>query len=143
MFKYSLQTRIIIVVVFIAVVIAMILAVRNHNSHSRDLALVNQVRVLGNSLEKYYDKFHAYPASDQILLTDLKYITENGVNQSGDDFYFKNKYGWDRQVVYSSNGKNYKIEFMLDNSWPLWGLPDGSGICQMTYAMEMQCASDQ
>jgi len=142
MFKYNIKTKVIIIAIFIAVLIVMVIALQNYSSHSKDLVLVNQVRVLATGLENYYDKFNAYPSSDKIVIDNISYITENGLNQEGNTLYFKNNFKWDRAVAYSSNGKNYKIEFVLNNSWPLWGLDKGGGSCRMTYAITMQCSSD-
>jgi len=141
MFNYSKKTKIISSAIHIAIIIAIFIIVKIYNSQSKDLVLVSQVKILANSLEKYYDKFNAYPIVQKISGEDIKLISDQGLNQMGEVIYFAgNNFTWVRPIILISDGYNYRIDFSLDNSWPLWKL-SGGGDCRLRTVRKMDCVS--
>lgn len=112
------------------------------NSKSKDLEFVAQVRQLATGLEMYYDEHNAYPAVAKTDVSTIMGISENGINVPGDNKYFVRRFNWLRPATLSSNGKNYIIEFELDNSWQTWQIDSRSGgQCRLGNNLVMRCVN--
>lgn len=112
---------------------------------SRDLLLVSQVKILANSLERYYDKYNAYPDIVKMDVTDIKSLSDKGINNSeGKIIYYKNNFILAGSATIASRADNYSIEFRLNNKWSLWNLDKmGGGKCRITANVVMQCVADR
>jgi len=141
MFAYPIKTKVILILILLAIIAGIFIIVRYNFSRSRDLVLVNQVKILADSLERYYDKFHTYPITTKISVEQIEIISSNGLNQTGDIVYFMPPAKWIDSASLISDGNNYYIDFNLSNSWPLWNLVKGGGICRVSTGIQMQCVS--
>lgn len=140
MFNYSIKTKVIFAVILLAIIIFVIIFVRYNNSRSNDLELVQQVKVLANGLEGYYEKFNSYPATDKISVDQILNITEKGFNSDGNTVYYIKNFVWSGGATYISDGSQYAIDFSLDNSWDVWNITKlAGGDCRMVTNMLMQC----
>mgnify|MGYP003979805553 CR=1 FL=1 len=115
MFNYSIKTKAILLVVLVAILIFVIVFVRYNNSRSNDLELVQQVKTLANSLEDYREKFNAYPVAEKTDVEQILNITDKGFNSDGDLVYFVKNFKWVGGATYMSDGKQYAIDFSLNN----------------------------
>ena len=140
MLNYSKQTKIIASAVLIALVVLLVVVVSTNRSRSRDLQKVTQAKLLATSLEKYFDKFHVYPKSEKILVDQIKFISEQGINQTGKVLYYEKDYKWPDTAIYISDGGEYRLDFELENSWPIWGIDTGGGgKCRIVTNVSMKC----
>jgi len=140
LFDYSIKIKVILIGILVILIAASIFLITYNNSHSRDLETMVQVRSLATGLEYYFDKKHAYPLVEKTDLVNIKVITENGVNQPGDYFYFVTS---DQAIngTLVSTADKYAIDFELENSWNLWGLNTGGGICRISNYLAIICKS--
>lgn len=136
--KYSVLTKIIIATALILGIVLVIWFRSYSYDRSKDLAMVAYSKSFAVALEKYYDKFNAYPLSEKINLNSIMYLTENGINQQGDFLYFRRSFDWPRSGTYSSDGNNYAIDFGLEKSWDIWSIK-GNGLCRIATGVNMAC----
>lgn len=141
MFNYSLRTKIILIVVAIALVVAIVFLSNQQKSRGFDLYKVSQMKSLASGLELYFDKNHEYPQVDKIAFENIAFITENGINQPGNFIYYRSSAKTIAATLLSTP-ERYIIEFPLENAWPLWGIDsrDG-GSCRISNYLEMICRS--
>ncbi|MBT6691129.1 hypothetical protein HOB10_02240 [Candidatus Parcubacteria bacterium] len=139
-FNYSTKTKVISIVILVAVIIFTVVFVRYNNSRSNDLELAQQVKILANGLEEYYEKFNSYPISDTVSVAQISNITDKGFNSDGDIVYFVQNFKWTGGANYISDGKQYTIDFVVNNSWDSWGITKmAGGNCQVTTNVMMEC----
>lgn len=138
MLDYSLKTKIIAIASLIILLVSLIWLINYNNSRSRDLMMLTQVRDLAVSMERYFDKHNKYPEISKTKLTDIKTITDNGLNQPGDYLYFQSA-AWLADGTITSAKDRYIIEFGLNNSWDLWALKSGGGTCRISNYLQMIC----
>lgn len=141
-FDYSTKTKIISIGVLVVLIGFLIFLISYNNSRGRDLETVIQAQSLATGLERYFDKIYAYPESSKIDLSDIKIITEKGINQTGDYLYFKVPQPA-RSITLISTTERYLIEFELNNSWDLWGIDNSGGTCRISNYLQMLCQSEE
>lgn len=144
MFKYSLKIKILLIFLFTILIVGLVFLVNYNNSRSRDMQFVSQIKTLANGLELYYDKFDSYPISEQkIPVENIKYISEKGLNQQGDVYYFYRNFSWVGQATYTAIENDYQIDFNLERSWPVWGLDAyGGGKCRISKNVYLKCVPE-
>ncbi len=144
MFNYSKKNKILIIVGIIIIIISIIFIIRYNNSRSKDLTFISQINEFANGLERYYDKFNTYPEAVKVDLEEIRGLSDNGFNKSGELIYFNRSFDWSRLGKYISNGNDYLIEFNLDNSWPVWNIESSKGgKCRLKTNIIMECISKQ
>lgn len=137
-FDYGLKIKLILSMVFLSLIMLVFLLVSYQDSRADDLTLVSQLQVLASGLERYYDKFQSYPEAKRVAVENIRIISENGLNQSGNTVYYKVSGYWPRSAVLASDREDYTIEFTLDNSWSIWPAQAG-GACLLKSGMIMDC----
>lgn len=141
MFNYSIKVKVAAIVLLLALIVFLIVVVRNEKSRSFDLYKVSYAKNIATSLENYFDKHNAYPDLEKISLSSIEVITEKGVNQVGNYVYFsQSKKLVDGTLV--STADRYIIEFSLDNSWNIWGIGKDGGLCRISNNLDMVCRSN-
>lgn len=145
MFNYSLRTKIILLLGLVSLIVVMIIISYDSQKKSQDLTMVSQVKFLASSLERYYDKFNAYPEIAKMDVSSIKIITDQGVNNDeGKRVFYKKNFNWDLGTTIVSRSDNYSIEFRLNNKWPIWNLDkNGGGKCRISANLVMQCVADK
>ncbi|RJQ35416.1 hypothetical protein C4566_00650 [Candidatus Parcubacteria bacterium] len=143
MFKaYSVKVKVIFIVVIVLAIVLLIVFNNYNKGKARDLQMVIQAKSLAISLEEYYDKFNAYPATASVSLDSIYTVTQAGLNQNEGVIYFKRDFEWARPGKYLSDGRNYAIDFDLDYGWSVWGLDRDGGKCRVSTNVTMACIAD-
>jgi len=143
MFDYEPRKKAIFIGVVVGLVALTTAFLIYNQSKSSDLQTVGQARVLAESLEQYFDKFNAYPVSEKVDVESISFITENGINEQGKIYYYREQTEWPRSASYTSNGQNYAIDFDLSNRWKIWGLDKWSGgQCRIIDNILMRCVAE-
>jgi hypothetical protein len=140
MFDYSIKTKVIFIGALVVLIGLLTFLITYNNSRARDLEMVTQVRSLATSLENYFAKNYSYPAIDQMKVSNIKVVSENGLNEDGDYLYFKGA-EWVMEGTLLSTKERYIIEFDLNHSWDVWNLQDSGGTCRVSNYLEMLCVS--
>ena len=146
MFNYSLRTKVLLSMALVSMLVIVTIIIFDSQKKSRDLLLVSQVKILANSLERYYDKYNAYPDIAKMDVEDIKFISDKGINNSeGKVIYYKKEINvLAGSATIASRADNYSIEFRLNNKWPIWNLDKMSGgKCRITANVVMQCVADR
>lgn len=138
MFNYTLRTKLNLLMLLIAIIAMISVWIFVTDSQADDLALVSQSQNLAISLERYFDQYNSYPATPRLEVSNLKNISENGINQVGDVSYYQEQ-DWSGSAVLSSDGKDYTIEFKVKNKWPVWGADRGQ-TCYYKTGVAWSCA---
>ncbi|MFA6307867.1 MAG: hypothetical protein WCS88_01590 [Patescibacteria group bacterium] len=141
LFDYSIKIKVALIAIFIILVVVLIFLINYNYSRGRDLKRVSQVREIATAMERYFDKTRTYPETAKINLSTINFISENGINQTGEYLYFKAS---NREIdgTLVSSLDRYVIEFPLDNSWDLWGVTSSDGgTCRLSNYLEMLCKS--
>ena len=141
MFHYSLKTKLIIIVIFLALLVATIWLVKYNFSRSQDIQTIAQTKTLANALETYYAQYRAYPVSEGIGLSGIYLLSDQGLNTEGATTYWRMNRSWWREGAYISDGTKYIIQFDLKHGWQALGLKNGGGICQISSGVVLQCQS--
>ena len=140
LFNYSKKVKIILLVIFCFLVISIISVIVFDRSRVKDLELVEQVKIFATGLETYYDKFQAYPVTQEIDLNKVKILTENGINQTGKTVYYQANSVFVRPVTFLASKNNYTLKFSLKNPWSIWGIESWrGGECRMTNYLKISC----
>ena len=139
MFDYSIKTKVIFIGALVVLIGLLAFLITYNNSQARDLEMITQARNLATSLENYFAKNYSYPSIDQMKVSNIKVISENGLNEAGDYLYFK-ELDWVMEGTLLSTKDRYIIEFDLNHSWDIWNL-DGGGTCKISNYLEMLCVS--
>lgn len=145
MFNYSLRTKVFLSMALVSMLVIVAIITFDSQKKSRDLLLVSQVKILANSLERYYDKYNAYPDIVKMDVADIKSLSDKGINNSeGKVVYYKKDFILAGDATIASRADNYSIEFRLNNKWSLWNLDKMSGgKCRITANVVMQCVADR
>lgn len=141
MFKeYSLPIKIGFITAII-IAVALVAWISNYEKgRAQDIQMVIQAKSLAVALEKYYDKYNAYPVSPSTNLDTIRVIGESGINEQEGVLYFRRDFEWVKSGKYLSDGSNYAIDFDLKYSWPIWGLDGFSGgKCRISGNVNMAC----
>lgn len=138
--RYSLKTRAIFIGSIIAAII-LIAVVSNYNdSRSRDVQTVVNARLLAGALEKYYSLYRSYPEIDKITIDKFKYISDQGVNESGSQIFYVNNVVWPEDTTLAIQGDDYQLDFSVNNSWPAWGVTKfNGGRCRVLKEAVLYC----
>lgn len=140
MFNYGLKFRIILFLFFVVIFFVAIILVRGHNAKANDLNTVYQAQKVAEGLEKYYSKFNAYPDIAKIDVSNIKIISDQGLNNRGDIVFFQDRLDWDRSVSLKSQGDFYSLEFTLTEKWSVWGIDSREGaVCSISNGIRMNC----
>ena len=127
--------------IFLFLIMGIFLLVSDQDSRASDLQLVGQLQALATGLEKYYDKFYSYPPTSRLAVENIRVVTENGFNQEGNLVYYQKSATWPRSAVLSSEGQDYKIEFVLDHGWSAWQAKAGD-TCFLKSGLIMECRTE-
>jgi len=74
----------------------------------------------------------------------VKFISEEGVNNSGKIIFFQERFIWDRPVIITSSDKVYVLEFSLTEKWGIWGINSREGaVCNVTKGVRMICKNKE
>ncbi len=140
LFNYSKKVKIILAILFGLAVFFVVGFIVFDRSQVKDLEALDQAKIFATALERYYDKFNAYPVSKEVDLNSIQILTENGFNQVGRVIYYQSSSLFKRQVYFLSSANNYTIKVNLKNSWPIWGLNSWrGGECRLTNYLEWKC----
>ena len=144
MFNYSVKKKIILVVIFLALLILVIIVVQKNYSRSRDLQVISQAKLLATGLEKYYVWHNAYPLLELSAGQSVDFVSNNGVNVSGDIYYFNRDFDWARDISLASNGQSYEIKFDLGNAWQTFNITQKSGgHCHIISNVILECINKE
>lgn len=88
---------------------------------TRDVVIMNDLRSLSYSLERYKEHFWKYPAGDHVNLNGGVTLTENGFAPGKEVFFSKTLKG-SGPATYVGTGGAYEIIFTLAYNWPQAGL---------------------
>lgn len=145
MFNYSTRTKVFLSMALVSMLVIVAIITFDSQKKSRDLLLVSQVKILANSLERYYDKYNAYPDIVKMDVADIKSLSDKGINSNeGKTIYYKKDFTLAGSATIASRADNYSIEFRLNNKWSLWNLNKMSGgKCRITANVVMQCVADR
>lgn len=125
--NYSLKTKAIFILLVILAIIGIALVANYNNSRSRDVQTVANARLLAGALEKYYSLYRSYPEIDKITIDKLKYISDQGINESGSQIFYTNNVVWPTDTTLAIQGDDYQLDFSVNNSWPAWGVTKFKG----------------
>lgn len=103
-------------------IIGIVLVTNYNNSRSRDVQTAVNARLLVGALEKYYSLYRSYPEIDKITIDKLKYISDQGVNESGSQIFYVNNVVWPEDTTLAIQNDDYQLDFSVNNSWPAWGV---------------------
>jgi hypothetical protein len=143
MFNYSKKIKVISIIILAILVVLIGFMIYFNNSRANDIVAFTQAKELALSLEKYYDKFNAYPETEKIKADVLLKLTDNGFNQSGDIIYWQRNSDWAREASYISDGDSYTIRFLINNKWTMWGInTQKGGICTIATNMNISCVQN-
>ncbi len=138
--KYSLQTKTIFIGLIILAIIGIALVANYNNSRSRDVQTVANARLLAGALEKYYSLYRSYPETDKITIDKLKYISDQGVNESGTAVFYTNNVVWPEDTTLAIQSDDYQLDFSVNNSWPVWGVTKfKGGRCRILKEAALYC----
>jgi len=101
--------------------------------------LLNEVRTIALSIERYKQEYWRYPAGDQIVLRGDVYITENGF-APGFSVLYHGKISSKKLVTYQATEDQYRLFFRLKNTWPEQGIY--STRCQIESGVIVTCSDD-
>ncbi|PWB38540.1 MAG: hypothetical protein C3F02_03385 [Parcubacteria group bacterium] len=142
MFNYTARTKLYLLIALAIAIALAFFIIAIFNSRASDLRVASQSQILGAALENYYSKFNTYPSSPRIDASQIRTITENGINRPGEVTYYQTSFNWAKSVTYSSTGEEYNIEFEVTNSWPDWGASRGA-LCQLKTNLKLECRSNK
>ncbi len=94
LFNYSKKVKIILATLLGLVIFSVVGFVIFDRSQVKDLETIDQAKVFATALERYYDKFHAYPVSKEVDLNSIQTLTENGLNQTCEVYYYHITYNF-------------------------------------------------
>lgn len=138
--RYSLQTKAIFLGAIILAIVLIVLLVRYENSRARDLELASNAKVLAVALEKYYAIYRSYPDLDRVTLGKLNFISDQGVNQEGNEIFYRNLVEWPEHATLAIQNDDYQLDFTVYNSWPAWGVTKSEGgRCRFLQAAKLIC----
>jgi type II secretory pathway pseudopilin PulG len=137
---YSRKQKTVFIFILLIAVGLVIFVVQKNYSRSRDLQLVSQAKMLATGLENYFNDFNAYPEASSLDVKQIGFLTENGFNQEGEKTYFSGDFKWVRSATLQSDGLSYKIDFELNNTWPVYKINKFSGgLCRFVSNVVLQC----
>ncbi len=138
--RYSLQTKVIFILLIILAIIGIVIISNYNNSRSRDVQTVANARLLAGALEKYYSLYRSYPEIDKIAIDKLKYISDQGVNESGTAVFYTNNVVWPEDTTLAIQNDDYQLDFSVNNSWPAWGVTKfQGGRCRILKEATLYC----
>lgn len=140
LFNYSRKVKIILATLLGLVIFSVVGFVIFDNSRVKDLEAVEQAKIFATALEKYYDKYNAYPVNKEIDINSINTLTENGFNQVGEVSYYQRNKNFSRVVFFVASDNNYTIKIQLKNAWKVWGLNSWQGgECRLTNYLDFKC----
>ena len=138
--NYSKKNIIIFSIILLILLVASIFLSVKNQSRAKDLSFISQAQILAESLEVYFDQNNQYPVLKETNLSNIKTLSENGWNQSGENIFYKAPAKFLRNATLVVDKDSYSIKFNLKNSWKTWGLTKFSGgDCKLTNNIQISC----
>lgn len=140
MFNYGWKTKTFLGVLLAFSIILVFYLVSEHDAKANDLLIVENSQKIALGMEKYYTKYNVYPEANGLDLSQIKIITENGINKNGEKIYFRENLIWDREVGLNSKANEYTIDFTLTEKWQTWNITSREGaVCNIVEGLNMLC----